>query len=101
MELRDLPAVLFVDDDEMNRQVFLANFDKKLKIISCASGPEALRVLEARRAEIGVVLTDQRMPGMTGVELLERARNMAPEAARMLVTAYADLQVVIDAVNRG
>jgi two-component system, NtrC family, sensor kinase len=47
------------------------------------------------------VLSDQRMPGMSGVELLERARTLAPEARRMLVTAYADMQAVIDAVNRG
>ena len=46
-------------------------------------------------------LSDQRMPGMSGVELLERARTLAPDAKRMLVTAYADLQAVVDAVNRG
>ncbi len=58
-------------------------------------------MLEQRRGEIGVVVSDQRMPGMTGVELLERARTLAPDAKRMLVTAYADLQAVVDAVNRG
>ncbi|MBF5041420.1 response regulator [Aggregicoccus sp. 17bor-14] len=94
-------SVLYVDDDALNLRVFEANFGRRLPIILCASPAEALGVLEQRRAQIGVVLSDQRMPGMTGVELLERARSLAPEARRMLVTAYADMQAVIDAVNRG
>ena len=94
-------SVLYVDDDALNLRVFEANFGRRLPIILCSSAAQALEVLERRRAEIGVVLSDQRMPGMTGVELLERARTLAPEARRMLVTAYADMQAVVDAVNRG
>jgi two-component system, NtrC family, sensor kinase len=93
--------VLYVDDDALNLRVFEANFGRRLPTILCSSPAEALGILEQRRAEIGVVLSDQRMPGMSGVELLERARSLAPEARRMLVTAYADMQAVIDAVNRG
>ncbi len=94
-------SVLYVDDDGLNLRVFEANFGRRLPTIVCSSPTEALSILEQRRAEIGVVLSDQRMPGMTGVELLERARTVAPEARRMLVTAYADMQAVVDAVNRG
>ena len=94
-------SVLYVDDDALNLRVFEANFGRRLPTILCASPAEALGVLEQRRAQIGVVLSDQRMPGMSGVELLERARTLAPDARRMLVTAYADMQAVIDAVNRG
>jgi signal transduction histidine kinase len=94
-------CVLYVDDDALNLRVFEANFGRRLPTILCASPNEALGILEQRRSEIGVVLSDQRMPGMSGVELLERARTLAPEARRMLVTAYADMQAVIDAVNRG
>ena len=101
MNPSDLPAVLYVDDDALNLRVFEANFGQRFRIFRCSSPAEALATLEQRRSEIGVVLSDQRMPGMTGVELLERARSIAPDAKRMLVTAYADMQAVIDAVNRG
>lgn len=101
MSPSDLPAVLYVDDDALNLRVFDANFGQRFRIFRCSSPAEALATLEQRRGEIGVVLSDQRMPGMTGVELLERARTIAPDAKRMLVTAYADMQAVIDAVNRG
>ncbi|NBD10678.1 MULTISPECIES: sensor histidine kinase [Corallococcus] len=101
MNASDLPAVLYVDDDALNLRVFDANFGQRFRIFRCSSPNEALALLEQRRGEIGVVLSDQRMPGMTGVELLERARTIAPDAKRMLVTAYADMQAVIDAVNRG
>ncbi|RKG69222.1 hybrid sensor histidine kinase/response regulator [Corallococcus sp. CA054B] len=101
MNASDLPAVLYVDDDALNLRVFDANFGQRFRIFRCSSPNEALALLEQRRSEIGVVLSDQRMPGMTGVELLERARSIAPDARRMLVTAYADMQAVIDAVNRG
>ena len=94
-------SVLYVDDDALNLRVFEANFGRRLPTIVCSSPTEALQILEQRRSEIGVVLSDQRMPGMTGVELLEQARTLAPEARRMLVTAYADMQAVVDAVNRG
>ncbi|MBU8898230.1 hybrid sensor histidine kinase/response regulator [Corallococcus sp. H22C18031201] len=101
MNASELPAVLYVDDDALNLRVFDANFGQRFRIFRCSSPNEALALLEQRRGEIGVVLSDQRMPGMSGVELLERARTIAPDAKRMLVTAYADMQAVIDAVNRG
>ncbi|MGZ3458898.1 MAG: sensor histidine kinase [Archangium sp.] len=101
MNPSDLPAVLYVDDDALNLRVFEANFGQKFRIFRCSTPAEALTLLEQKRNEIGVILSDQRMPGMTGVELLERARTLAPDAKRMLVTAYSDMQAVIDAVNRG
>ncbi len=101
MNPSELPAVLYVDDDALNLRVFDANFGQRFRIFRSSSPNEALALLEQRRGEIGVILSDQRMPGMTGVELLERARSIAPDAKRMLVTAYADMQAVIDAVNRG
>jgi C4-dicarboxylate-specific signal transduction histidine kinase len=97
----DLPAVLYCDDDALPLRAFDANFGQRYRIFRCSSPNEALTLLEQRRGEIGVVLSDQRMPGMSGVELLERARTLAPDAKRMLVTAYADMQAVVDAVNRG
>lgn len=97
----DQPAVLYVDDEPINLKVFEANFRNKFRVICCASGAEALAVLASRGGEVGVLLSDQRMPGMTGVELLEKARDLAPDTQRMLLTAYSDMQAVMDAVNRG
>src|SRR5438045_404659 len=101
MSAYDLPAVLYVDDDALNLRVFDRHFGQRFRVFRCSSPSEALMLLEQRRGEIGVVVSDQRMPEMSGVELLERARTLAPHATRMLVTAYADLQAVVDAVNRG
>lgn len=95
------PAVLYVDDESINLRVFEANFRSRFRVITCASGAEALEILSARPQEFAVLISDQRMPGMTGVELLEKARAIAPDVRRMLITAYADMQAVMDAVNRG
>jgi len=97
----DQPAVLYVDDEPINLKVFEANFRNRFRVICCGSGAEAIAVLASRGGEIGVLLSDQRMPGMTGVELLEKARELAPDTQRMLLTAYSDMQAVMDAVNRG
>ena len=96
-----LPAVLYCDDDALCLRAFDRGFSQHFRIFPCASPQEALALLEQRRGEIGAVVSDQRMPGMSGVELLERARTLAPDARRMLVTAYADLKAMVDAVNRG
>jgi C4-dicarboxylate-specific signal transduction histidine kinase len=95
------PAVLYVDDEPINLRVFEANFRNRFRVICCSSGPEALAVLAHRGHEVGVLLSDQRMPEMTGVQLLEMAREMYPDMQRMLLTAYSDMQAVMDAVNRG
>lgn len=95
------PVVLYVDDDALNLRVLEASVAGRVPLVTCGSPAEALALLEREGERVGVVLSDQRMPGMTGVELLERARTLVPDARRMLVTAYADLQVVVDAVNRG
>lgn len=95
------PAVLYVDDEPVNLRVFDANFRHHFRVLTAASGREALEKLEANPQQVAVVISDQRMPEMTGVELLERVRELAPDAARMLITAYSDMQAVVDAVNRG
>src|SRR5260370_4846540 len=97
----EAPAVLYVDDEPINLRVFEANFRNKFRILTCQSGSEALAILSTRAHEIGILISDQRMPNMTGIELLERAREIAPDIQRMVITAYADMQAVMDAVNRG
>lgn len=100
MPSSDAPAVLYVDDEPINLRVFEANFKQRFRIVTCASGAEALERVRTL-GEVAVLVSDQRMPGMTGVELLEKARDLLPDAQRMVITAYSDMQAVMDAVNRG
>jgi len=101
MRADDSPAVLYVDDEPINLRVFEANFRDRFRVMTCQVPTDALTILANRTPEIGVLISDQRMPELTGVELLERANEIAPDVIRMVITAYSDVQAVIDAVNRG
>ncbi len=92
-------TILYVDDDRANLKVLAAICADEFQILTASSGAEALALL--RQREIAVLLVDQRMPHMTGVELLELAAREAPDTLRILITAYADLSAAIDAINRG
>jgi len=91
--------VLFVDDDESNLLVCEAVCGDEFDVITARSGAHALEMM--RTHEVGVVVTDQRMPMMSGVELLERIRIEFPATVRLLVTAYSDVHAAMDAINRG
>lgn len=91
--------VLFVDDEEPNLVVFEAVCGEEFPVLTASSGTAGLALMEEH--EVGVVLTDQRMPGMTGIELLEKVQSDYPDAIRLLITAYSDLQAAEDAINRG
>lgn len=92
-------GILYVDDDDANLTVFMAVCGSELPCHTASSGAEALEVM--RHRDIAVLLTDQRMPGMTGVELAEKAHAEFPDTVRMLITAYTELSVAIEAINRG
>src|SRR5438132_4375097 len=91
--------ILLVDDEPEILFSLRGLLRKEFDLHTATSGAEALEIL--RRQPIQVVMTDQRMPEMTGVELLRQARGEYPEAVRMIFTGYADLKAVIDAVNQG
>jgi len=91
--------VLFVDDERPNLEVFAAMCGDDFPVLTAASAAEALELMRVH--EVGVVLSDQRMPDTTGVQFLEQVRAEFPDAVRMLVTGYADLGATIDAINRG
>jgi signal transduction histidine kinase len=91
--------ILFVDDEEENLEIFSINFGDTFTIYSANSGPEGLELLE--REFVGLVLSDQRMVGMTGMEFLQEVRKRHPEIVTMLVTAYSDLDVLAEGVNAG
>ena len=91
--------VLFVDDERPNLAVFTAMCGDDFPVLTAGSAAEALALMRVH--EVGVVLSDQRMPGVTGVQFLEQVRAEFPDTVRMLVTAYADLGATIDAINKG
>jgi two-component system NtrC family sensor kinase len=91
--------VLFVDDDPANLVVCEAACGDDFDVVTASSAEAALECM--RREEVGVIVADQRMPGTTGVELLERVRIDYPDTVRVLITAYSDIQAAIAAINRG
>jgi len=91
--------ILYVDDEENNLVSFKATFRLKYNVIIASSADKALEFLETNSVEI--IITDQRMPNMTGIEFLEKVIEQYPAPVRILLTGYADMNAVIDAVNKG
>ena len=94
-------AILYVDDEEMSLSAFSRAFGDDFRILTANNAQDGLQLLEAHKDEIGLLMTDQRMPGEKGVWLLERARKLRPRIIRVLVTAFADFDAAIAAVNSG
>lgn len=92
-------AILYVDDEENNLISFKAAFRIKYQVYTAISGDEAIRIMETK--PVDVIITDQRMPNMTGVEFLEKIIEKFPDPMRILLTGYADMSAVVDAVNKG
>jgi Nif-specific regulatory protein len=97
----DLPRypVLVVDDEQDNLDAIRFNFGKSFQLLLATSGEEALTL--ARQHDLAVIVTDQRMPRMTGLELLKAAREVRPDAVGIIVTAFTDVDVLIEAINLG
>ncbi|MEI6594114.1 MAG: response regulator [Bacteroidota bacterium] len=93
-------SILYIDDELNNLQSFMANFRLRYNIHIAISGEEAKNILK-NNPEIEIIITDQRMPNMTGVEFLESIIDEFPNPIRMLLTGYADMSAVVDAVNKG
>jgi signal transduction histidine kinase len=96
---QEKPTVLYVDDLPMNLKVFEATFRKDFHIILTESPKAALDILD--KEEIQVLISDQRMPEMSGTELLQTVAEKYPDIRRYLLTAYTDTETVIEAVNKG
>jgi response regulator RpfG family c-di-GMP phosphodiesterase len=93
--------VLFVDDEENILKALRRLFRREpWEQRFASSGAEALGLLEAD-GSFDVVVTDQRMPGMTGVELLKEIRKRLPDCVRIVLSGYSDVQSILDAVNEG
>ncbi|MEX0881968.1 MAG: hybrid sensor histidine kinase/response regulator [Cyclobacteriaceae bacterium] len=91
--------VLYIDDEDNNLKSFKAALRREFNVYTALDAEEGLRI--AREREFQVVIADQRMPGMTGVEFFEKLVEIKPDPIRMLLTGYSDIASVIDAINRG
>jgi signal transduction histidine kinase len=90
--------ILYVDDESANRVVFELTF-KEFRLKCVSSAEEALEFIT--REPVAVLITDQRMTGMSGDELLRRVKEVSPDTVRMILTAYSDLEPILAAVNEG
>lgn len=94
-------SILFVDDDEMSRNHFARAMSADYKVYVAQSADEAITVLGKHASEIAVLVTDFRMPGRDGDELLREVAHEYPQIVRILVTAYADKDMLLQTVNTG
>ncbi len=92
--------ILFVDDDENVLRVFKRDFGREYAVITATSGFQALEILKKNRA-FQIIITDYKMPQMNGIEFLKSAQKVSPHSIKIILTGYADLQICIDAVNKG
>ena len=95
----DKISILYVDDEENNLISFKATFRLKYNVFIAISGADAIDILE--KNVIHVIITDQRMPNMTGVEFLEKVIEKFTDPIRILLTGYTDMNAVVDAINKG
>jgi len=93
------PVLLHVDDEPSNLESFRFNFEDAHTLLAATNAEEAISLV--RTHDIGVVVADQRMPGMNGLELLESVRHISPDTVGILLTAYADVDVLVAAINGG
>lgn len=91
--------VLYLDDEENNLISFRAAFRRNYDILTAINAEEGINILH--REQIPVIITDQRMPGITGVEFLEKIIPEYPDTVRMILTGFSDIEAVIRAINTG
>jgi two-component system probable response regulator PhcQ len=94
-------AILYVDDEEKSLTTFERAFGDQFRILTATNARQGLELLRQHRDDVAIVMTDQRMPNEKGIWLLEQARALEPRIIRILVTAYADMETAIAAVNTG
>jgi class 3 adenylate cyclase len=91
--------ILYVDDEEHNLISFKASFRREYQIYTASSGEEGLEIV--RNQPIDLIITDQRMPKMTGIQFLERTLPEYPDLIRMILTGFSDVEAIIGAINSG
>ena len=94
-------AIVYVDDEEMSLKYFSRAFGDTYRIFTATNARDGLKIIQERGDEIGILMTDQRMPGEKGVWLLEQTRKLHPQILRILITAFTDMDAAIAAINNG
>jgi diguanylate cyclase (GGDEF)-like protein len=91
---------MVVDDEPANLELLVRALRRRYEVVTASSGPEALELLRHGPGTFAAILSDQRMPGMTGTELLSQAQKIVPDTVRMILTGYAPEKESVDAINR-
>ncbi|PYP89564.1 MAG: hypothetical protein DMF61_02530 [Blastocatellia bacterium AA13] len=90
-------TILAVDDEPANVRMLERLFHKDFRVLTAASGEEALEILN--RETVTLIITDQRMPGMSGTDLLRESLRSRPETIKIILTGYTDIEALIEAIN--
>jgi response regulator RpfG family c-di-GMP phosphodiesterase len=91
--------ILIVDDETANLRLLERLFRREYQVLTATSGGEALELLKMH--DIALIISDQRMPGMTGIEFLKQAAAMRPHTVRIILTGYTDVNALVEAINSG
>jgi DNA-binding NtrC family response regulator len=91
--------IMVVDDEPANLRLLERLFRRDYTVVAAGSGEEALQLLGQH--DVALVITDQRMPGMTGIELLQRTVSLRPHMVRIILTGYTDMNALVEAINCG
>jgi len=99
-DLKERHSLLFVDDEPAILESLEIAFEDDYDVLTAGSGEDALEKLRDH-PDVSLIIADQRMPGMTGVEFLKQSMEIRPHAVRMILTGYADIEAAIDSINSG
>lgn len=91
--------IMVVDDEPANLRLLERLFRSDYEVVIASSGAEALRLLQQH--DVALIITDQRMPDMTGIELLKRTAGLRPHMVRIILTGYTDVETLVEAINSG
>ncbi|MCB0483466.1 MAG: response regulator [Flavobacteriales bacterium] len=94
------PRIMYVDDEVFNLKAFKATFRQDYEITVAENALEAFKFITDSEEPYQVILSDQRMPEMEGVDFLAKVRELSPDTFRVLVTAHTDYQATVDAINK-
>lgn len=90
-------TILAVDDEPANLRMIERLFRKDYNVLSAACGEDALKILKLE--QVSLIITDQRMPGISGTDLLRESVRTSPDSVRIIMTGYTDIEALIDAIN--